>query len=101
MTMNWWEWFYPKKCPGAEIAPLAHLVNKWAGFGRGDVNDDGNINLVDIIYLAGTVNGGPGAVPFEHLSDVNDDSAIDDADVTALIDYYFWCGECPAGSFIF
>ncbi len=84
-----------------EIFDLATLVNQWAGFGRGDVNNDGGINLADIIYLAGTVNGGPGAVPFEHLSDVNADSGIDVADVDYLIDYYFNCGPCPMGDFIF
>ncbi len=85
----------------AEIAPLARLVNQWAGFGRGDVNNDGAINLVDIIYLAGTVNGGPGAVPFKHLSDVNADGLIDMADVNYLIDYYFNGGPCPMGDWIF
>ncbi len=85
----------------AEYADLAHFVNKWAGFGRGDVNNDGVINLADIIYLAGTVNGGPGAVPFEHLSDVNADGSIDMNDVNYLIDYYFNCGACPMGDFIF
>ena len=84
-----------------EAYALADLINKWSGFGRGDVNNDGGINLADIIYLAGTVNGGPGSVPFEHLSDVNADSAIDVADVNYLIDYYFNCGPCPMGDFIF
>jgi hypothetical protein len=85
----------------AEFAYLPVLVNKWAGFGRGDVNDDGAVNLADIIYLAGTVNGGPGAIPFQHLSDVNADAAIDMLDVDYLIDYYFNCGPCPVGDFAF
>lgn len=84
-----------------EFAWLPILVNKWAGFGRGDVNDDGAVNLADVIYLAGTVNGGPGAIPFQHLSDVNADDAIDMLDVDYLIDYYFNCGPCPVGDFAF
>jgi len=51
--------------------------------------------------LAGTVNGGPGAIPFQHLSDVNADTAIDMLDVDYLIDYYFNCGPCPVGDFAF
>jgi hypothetical protein len=85
----------------AEIAPLAKLVNKWAGFGRGDVNNDGLINLCDIVYLAATVNGGPGAIPFKHLSDVNADGNINMADVDYLINWYFWYGPCPVGDWIF
>jgi len=94
-------------CPGngpvPEVEDLAVLVNKWAGFGRGDVNNDGNINLCDIIYLAATVNvpGAPGAAPFKHLSDVNADNNIDMLDVNYLIDYYFNCGPCPLGDWIF
>ncbi len=87
--------------PG-EYASLAKLVNKWAGFGRGDVDNDGAITLADIIYLAATVNNGtPGAVPFKHLSDVNADGYIDIADVNYLITYYFGCGDCPLGAWIF
>jgi hypothetical protein len=85
----------------AEFAWLPKLVNKWAGFGRGDVNNDDVINLADIIWLAGTVNGGPGAIPFRHLADVNADGNIDMADVDYLIDYYFNCGPCPIGDWIF
>lgn len=84
-----------------EMAPTAHLINKWAGFGRGDVNNDNAINLGDIIYLAGTINGGPGAIPFAHLSDVNADGAINSADLDYMINYYFSCGPCPMGDWMF
>ncbi len=87
---------------GAELADMANLVNKWAGFGRGDVNNDGGINLADIIYLASTVNNaGPGAIPFAHLSDVNADGTIDAGDINYLVDYYFNCGPCPMGDWMF
>jgi hypothetical protein len=77
-----------------KIGDLASLVNKWAGFGRGDVNNDGVIGLADIIYLADYVNGAglkPGPIPFMHCGDVDagTDGVVDMSDVTALIDYYF------------
>jgi outer membrane protein assembly factor BamB len=84
------------------IAPVAHLLNKWVGFDRGDVNNDGIINLADIVYLAKFVNvGGPGPIPFKHCGDVNASGGAPDAsDVTYLINYYFYYGPCPVGQFI-
>ncbi|MBI5267000.1 MAG: hypothetical protein HY851_07180, partial [candidate division Zixibacteria bacterium] len=84
----------------AIVKDLARLVNKWTGWGRGDVNNDNAINLADVVYLAATVNfGGPGAIPFEHLGDVNaSGGAPDQADVDFLINFYFGCGPCPAGA---
>jgi len=79
-------------------ADLAHTANKWCGFGRGDVNNDNVINLVDIAYLIDYVYyGGNGPYPFMHLGDVNADGAVDAADVTYLIDYYFNFGPCIQG----
>jgi hypothetical protein len=86
---------------GANYADLANLLNKWVGFGRGDINNDGAINLADIIALADNVAGsGPGAIPFEHLGDVDGDGSVLMADVTYLVDYYFHYGPCPVGKFI-
>jgi hypothetical protein len=84
------------------IAPFAHLMNKMAGFGRGDVDNDNVISFADIVYLAEYVNnGGPGPAPFKHLGDV-DASGGDavQADVVYLFDYYFNYGPCPLGDFL-
>jgi len=84
---------------------IANLFNKFAGFGRGDVNNDNAINLADVIYLAESANGfpgQPGPIPFAHLGDVNaSGGAANVADVAYLIDYYFGYGPCPSGAFVF
>ncbi len=86
---------------GTELAPLALLVNQWCGFGRGDGNNDGEITLADIIYIADAANGGPGGVPFAHLLDVNADGNVDNADALYMIDFYFNGGPCPVGDWVF
>jgi len=81
-----------------EYAPMALLVNKFCGFGRGDVNNDGNMNLIDIVYLnAFKFGGGDGPKPFEHLGDVNGDSDVNVLDILYLIDWYFQGGPAPVG----
>lgn len=85
-----------------EIVALAKLANKWLGFGRGDVNNDGVIDLADIVYLAKFVNGnGPGPVPFMHLGDVDCDGAVDMDDVIYLAEYLYNNGLCPCGDWCF
>ncbi|MBN4076080.1 PQQ-binding-like beta-propeller repeat protein [Gemmatimonas aurantiaca] len=79
---------------------FADLINKWAGWGRGDVNNDQVIDMADVIYLAGSVAGGNGPYPFRHLGNVDgagDPDVADAADVAYLVDYYFGCGACPVG----
>jgi len=79
-------------------ADLANTANKWCGFGRGDVNNDNVIDLVDIALMIDFVYyGGDGPYPFLHLGDVNADGAVDAADVAYLIDYYFNFGPCIQG----
>ncbi len=84
-----------------EIAALANTVNKWAGFGRGDVDNDNNITIADIMTIVDIVNGSVlGAIPFKHLADVvgDDEGVVNEADITYLVDYYFNNGPCPKGA---
>jgi hypothetical protein len=87
----------------AELVDQAYFANKWAGFGRGDVNNDNVVNLGDIMHLAyylADVNNNPGPIPFMHLGDVNADGNIDALDLDYLMAYYFDCGPCPTGGWI-
>ncbi|MFZ5980690.1 MAG: hypothetical protein ACOYVF_08670 [Candidatus Zixiibacteriota bacterium] len=91
--------------PGAEATPemkkLARRANQFMGWGRGDVNDDGVINLLDIVYLANYIYaGGPGPTPFRYLGNmepVTDGAGINLEDIMFLIDLYFENGPCPEG----
>ncbi len=86
----------------AEIVALGKLANKWIGFGRSDVNNDGETDLADIMHLACFVNGmGPGPIPFMHLGDVDCDGDVDMDDVLYLIEWYFDDGPCPCGDWCF
>ena len=92
-------WVLDEPDPHNKIIRLAHQVNKFMGFGRGDVNNDNVINLADIIYLANHVNySGPGPIPFAHLGDVDADTDVDLADAMYLVAYYFDGGPCPLGA---
>jgi hypothetical protein len=80
------------------MGQLAHLVNKWMGFGRGDVNNDLVIDMMDIIYLSNYVAfGSPGPIPFEYLGDVNVNGTTDLTDVGLIADFYFNGGGCFGG----
>lgn len=78
-------------------AKLAYTLNKWMGFGRGDVNNDNKIDMMDIIYTSNYVAGGPGPIPFEYLGDVNVDGVTNALDVTAIANFYFNEGGCFGG----
>ena len=85
-----------------EIVALGKLANKWVGAGRGDVNNDGLIDLADIMYLVCFVNlEGPGPIPFMHLGDVNCDGVVDMDDVLYLVDYLYDDGPCPCFDWCF
>jgi hypothetical protein len=69
---------------------LALTADKWCGFYRGDVDDDGDIDVYDVAALIDFVcHGGPGPYPFMYLGDVNCDGNIDNDDAMYLLKFVF------------
>ena len=66
-----------------EITFTANLVTE-PGFEPGDVNQDGDISIVDITMLIDFLVADPSAAPAE--ADVNGDNTVSISDVTDLID---------------
>jgi parallel beta-helix repeat protein len=62
---------------------------------RGDVNQDGVINIADVIYLVNYLFIGGLAPSPLWIGDVNCDSAVDIGDVIYLINYLFCSGAAP------
>jgi outer membrane protein assembly factor BamB len=77
-------------------ADLAKLVNQYCGFGRGDIDGDGIVNLRDVVLLVNLLKPDPVVIPlFQSTADVNCDGALDAADALYLGNYYFCVGPAP------
>ncbi len=82
------------------IISTAVAAQQFAGFGRGDINDDGTVNLADVVALWNFVNGTGNGPLFQHLADVNADDNVDIADVQYLADWWFGIGPAPMGVWV-
>jgi hypothetical protein len=96
---------FPGGATVGEITDLMMFANKWAGYGRGDVNDDGVIDLLDLVHLISYANAGDagpcGAIcPFTYLGDINCDDVVDGADAQAMYDFFFNGGTPPMSKLI-
>jgi agmatine/peptidylarginine deiminase len=64
----------------------------------GDANNDGIINVADVVYLINYLFiGGPAPVPMKCVGDVNGDGIVNISDVVYLINYLFINGPAPGG----
>lgn len=81
----------------ANAVALAHRAARWAGFARGDVNDDGLVDLADVCWL----HAGLPIYPDEYSGDVNTDGSVDTADIAYLMEYVSGNGPGPLGEWRF
>jgi hypothetical protein len=81
----------------ANYAAQAQLLNKWVGFDRGDLNNDGvTLDLADLVYMINYMYyGGPGPIPFMHCGDLDGVAGVDNGDLLYMVDFYFGSGDCP------
>ncbi|MFH1337140.1 MAG: choice-of-anchor J domain-containing protein [Candidatus Zixiibacteriota bacterium] len=62
----------------------------------GDVNNDGVVDVGDIVYMINYLyRGGPAPVPLPCVGDVNNDNSVDVGDVVYLINYLYRGGTAP------
>ncbi len=64
-----------------EIVELARRAARWGGFARGDVNEDGFVDLGDVLWL----HLGYPIYPDDYCADVNIDGIVDQADIAQLL----------------
>jgi hypothetical protein len=81
----------------ANALALAQRAAKWAGFARGDVNDDNTVNLLDVCWLL----SGNQLYPDTYNGDVDLSGAVDAADESYLLDYVTGLGPAPLGDWRF
>ncbi len=81
----------------AAATALAKRAARWGGFARGDVNDDGCVNLADACWVLSTNR----IYPDTYCGDVNLDGLVNGADQTYLLNYVSGVGPAPQGKFRF
>ncbi len=69
---------------------------RFCGFYRGDVNEDGIIDIGDVVDLINHLYvDGPAPLPFMDQGDVNNDEIVDVGDIVYLINHLFIQGAYP------
>jgi hypothetical protein len=76
---------------------VAKRAARWSGFARGDVNDDGCVDLGDVCWVASTNQ----IYPDTYCGDVNLDGVVDGVDQAYLLAYVSGLGPAPLGKFRF
>jgi hypothetical protein len=82
------------------IKDYALLINQWAGFGRGDINQDNEIDLSDLVALYNLLYASGDGPLFEHLADVDGSGVLDGGDMTYFVNYWFGTGPAPVGDWV-
>lgn len=76
---------------------LAQRAAKWCGYARGDANDDGDVNILDVCWLLSANQ----IYPDTYNGDVDISGTVDGADEAYLLDYVTGLGPAPLGQWRF
>jgi hypothetical protein len=94
------EEFLPMTAPWNEISPIHTEIEYCVHISpwdyRGDVNNDGIVNIGDVVYLVSYLyRGGPAPVPTLSEGDVNCDGIVNVGDIVFLVSYLYRGGPVP------
>ena len=56
---------------------------------KGDINDDGSMDISDLVYLVDYMFGNGSEPPVMSSADCNDDGQVDIADLICFVDWWF------------
>lgn len=83
------------RCQGEEDVIVAEMIGE-PKFRRADTNEDGTVNLADVVDTLGHLFKGKGKLRCLSAADANDDGAVDLSDPIAILDNLFNQGPpCP------
>ncbi|MGB2982081.1 MAG: dockerin type I repeat-containing protein, partial [Candidatus Zixiibacteriota bacterium] len=99
---SWMPMFYPPgheyylPPPQEETLDLAFVITGKPTVKCGDVNNDGIINVGDVVYLIQYLyRGGPVPIPRICVGDVNNNDIVDVGDLVYLVTYLYKGGPAP------
>jgi hypothetical protein len=91
------DWTTPELVWGSAFDACFQLTFETLEVECGDVNDDGIVNVADVIYLVSYLyRGGPPPIPMVCVGDVNNDEIVNVADIVYLISYLYRFGPEPS-----
>jgi hypothetical protein len=94
------KYYFPGGASTGDLEAMMKFANKWAGYARGDLNDDDEITLNDIVVLLLYLNGGNPPCPWMHLGDVDADGDVDPDDLLYFYTFFFLNGPPPQSALV-
>jgi hypothetical protein len=83
----------------AVLAPALQPAVAQSAFERGDVNDDGVIDIADAVRTLLVLFSGDGPIACQKSADINDDSKVDISDPVRLLGFLFLGSDPPPPPF--
>jgi hypothetical protein len=92
--VNGWIWH---ECVGTSMDLAFVITGEPPAVICGDVNNDGIVNIGDVVYMVSYLyKGGPAPIPMPCVGDVNNDDIVNVGDVVYLVAYLYKGGPPPS-----